>query len=66
MTGRPSKTFGTVWPAIPLPASTTTVSGRIAEMSTSLLEVIGVPGEQVPRVTVPGTGAGSGTPFGHL
>jgi hypothetical protein len=33
--GSPSKTFGTVWPAIPLPASTATFSGLIPEMSTS-------------------------------
>ena len=35
MIGRPSNTFGTVCPAIPLPASTATVSGLMAEMSTS-------------------------------
>ena len=37
MIGSPSKTLGTVWPAIPLPASTATVSGLIEEMSTSFL-----------------------------
>ncbi len=37
MSGSPSKTFGTVYPAIPLPASTTTFSGLMPEMSTSFL-----------------------------
>ena len=59
MTGRPSKTFGTVWPAIPLPASTATVSGLIEEMSTSLRRCSAYPGSRSRRVTVPGTGAGA-------
>lgn len=33
-TGSGSKTLGTVWPAMPLPASTTTFSGRMAPRST--------------------------------
>ena len=35
--GRPSKTVGTESPAIPLPASATTFSGRIPDRSTSFL-----------------------------
>ena len=33
--GSPSSTFGTVYPAIPLPASATTLSGRMVDTSTS-------------------------------
>ncbi len=31
---RPAKTVGTVWPPMPLPASTTTFRGRIDDRST--------------------------------
>ena len=46
--GRPARTVGTVCPPMPLPASTTTFSGRIADRSTRECRYVGVAGERVP------------------
>ena len=40
-------TAGTVWPPMPLPASTTTLSGREPDRSTSAAQEAGVVAEQV-------------------
>ena len=46
--GRPSKTVGTVWPPMPLPASTTTFSGRMRGQVDQGAQVRGVVRERVP------------------
>ena len=60
--GRPSNTLGTVCPAIPLPASTATVSGRMPVRSTSVLRWSAYPGSRSRRVIVPGGPPDAGTP----
>ena len=52
--GRPPKTAGTVYPAMPLPASTATFSGRMADRSTSDRRNAAYSGSRFRSVTRPG------------
>ena len=56
----PSKTVGTVWPPIPLPASTTTFSGRMPDRSTRDRRCSAYSASMSRSVTVPGAARGRG------
>ena len=60
--GRPSNTVGTVCPAMPLPASTATFSGRMLDTSTSFFRCSAYPVSRSRDTMRPAGPVPSGTP----